>query len=386
MFYGSGLKSNDQHFNNPRYGEEMQYVKLDGSIGDCEPVLPSFDGLKEIVDGEVTYHLPRIDEEDSLHELVSHVMGIIAMKPFYIAETDIPWMLTFMDGFRDFAEQQENIPGLRLGFDMKTVKGWALSGTKQTYSEYQVSEPNFIDLSRKFTCIDVIINHLYGFEIITHITSDNPDHERFRDESILVAGAVFGFESDYRATMPQLPKDSLDFIYERRFKTVMSQHYFRGAQGFFTVPKGMAVEFDFETNGFALKEGDTAMFQVERFYTTDGGWRDGYTPSGVTLISDSKLDYAYRFIPVLRATLIENKQPDGQSLFINLPINWITHIVKMPYGLGEREFSITKIINHENPPVIDQKHEQKVYDHVKLKANEDADTMDAILRDLYPHR
>jgi hypothetical protein len=36
--------------------------------------------------------------------------------------------------------------------------------------------------------------------------------------------------------------------------------------------------------------------------------------------------------------------------------------------------------------VIDPKHEQRIYDHVKLKANEEADTMDAILRDLYPNR
>lgn len=363
----------------------MQYVKLDGSISDCEPLAPSFDGLKEIVDGEVIYHLPRIDEHASLHELVSHVMGIVAMKPFYIAETDIPWMLTFMDGLRDFVEQQAHKPELRFGFDRNTVKGFALAGTRHTYNEYHVANPNFIDLSRRFACIDVIINHIYGFEMLTRITSDNPEHERVRDELIVVASAVFG-DDDQRGSVYLLPRDSLDFMYERRFKTVMSQNYFKGAKGFFTVPKGMAIEFDFETNGFALKEGDTAMFEVERFYTTDGGWRDGHAHSGETVMLDTSKDYIFRFIPILRATLGSKNQPDGHSLVINLPINWITHIVKMPYGLGEREFSITRVINHENPPVIDQNYEQRVYDHVKLKVNEEADTMDALLRDLYPNR
>lgn len=362
----------------------MKYVKLDGSIGECEPASPSFEDLKEIVDGEINYHLPRIDAHSSLDELVSHVMGIISMKPFYLSVTDIPWMLAYMEGLRDFAIQRDEEPGLRFGYNMNTIEAYALSGTREAYSKREIPKPNFIDLSRRFTCIELIVNHLYGFELVTRIESDNPEHERSRVESVLIGGTLYGL--DDAASARYFPKDALDFIYDRRFKTIMSQDYFKRSCGFFTVPKGMAIEFNFETNGFSLKEGDTAMYEVDRFYTTQGGWRDGYEFSGRPAIYDGSNGHVFRFIPILRSTMKDNKESRDDGFVVYIPLNWMTHIVKMPYGFGERNFSVTRISNHEYPPVIDHQRENKLYDYVERKANEEADAMDAILMGLSGRR
>lgn len=363
----------------------MQYLKLDGSAGECEAVAPSFEALRENVDDETVYHLPRVNEHASLHDLVTHVMGIISMKPFYIAESDIPWMLAYLDGLRSFLEQTDTHE-FRFGYDRNILKRYSLSGTRYTYNENNDPKPNFVELSRRFACIDVLLSHLYGFEMATEKESDDPENEHVDREYIIIAGALFGLDQDSRRSIEQCPADSLDFIYERQFKTGMSQDYFKRSIGFLRIPEGMQIHFDFDTDGVGLKEGDSAMFEVDRFFTTQGGWRDDYDFAGFPAVVNNVQKHAFRFIPILKSNLGGKKRSLTESILIHVPISWITHVIQLPHGFYDREFSVQRVTNHEYPPVVDEKYELMVYEYVESKANKEADEMEELLRKIHPNR
>jgi hypothetical protein len=373
----------------------MKYIGTDGEVGECEGLNSSIVDFLSINDGQKVILLPKPEQNYSLVDLIQIVKKIVAIQPPYLPADDIPWMLAYMEEFSRFVQAADSDKWQHFSFDGSLIKQYATHGTRRFHHEdTEKQAPNFIDLARRFTCLEIIHAHLYGFDLPACMFSKNsqqPDSSALDDSRLNEEDAVdvLGILRDepYSMYNPRhpFPRDGLDFFEEKRFKTVMSQNFFKRASAAFLIPEGMEIDFDLDDENLTLKSGNYGIIEIDRFYKTQGGWYDGGGPAGYPNSSSDEMLYSMMFIPTIKCNIGE-KNILSKALEINIPLNWITHFVQMPYDWNDRDFTISKIKTHKVQEPEDLDYDLAVQKMVSDKVTKYADGMEEMMNNLYRPR
>lgn len=352
----------------------MKFLKLDGTMGECTPYAANFDELRHQVDGEWCYVLPPIPADAHLDQVVASAMSIIAMKPPYLPESEIPWILAYMDGLIAFAMTNDEDAGYHF-YGKGKVARYTLSGTYGSRYDDEVQRPNFIELTRRFTAVELILIHLYGKRFYSRRSRPGKPE---RPACPYIVGMRDDLSSSYESH-PWFDRRCLDFMNNRRFKTEMTQGYFKGARGAFVIPAGM--QFKFQTNNGAeiIRAGACAPFEIDRFFATRGGWPDSYQLVGFPELADESSISTLDLIPTLRSSL-------GKSTFyrsepmLELPLSWITHIIRAPLLPTIQQISVQNVCDHNYPATVDTSLNESIRTKVYGQAVKEANEMNEAMR------
>lgn len=346
----------------------MKYIKIDGTVGECIPYAQSFQELLQEVGPAKCYVLPQIPAKASIAEVVDTTMSIIAMEPPYLPKSEIPWILAYMDGLITFASSYNEKEDKSYTHGTGKVAKYTTRGTGYSSDDDQPI-PNFIELTRRFAVVGIILDHLYGKRFYAR-------QARRGKEPRPVPPSIIGMRDDLSASYdnhPWFDRRCLDFMRDRGFKTDMTQGYYKGARGAFTIPPGMQLKFQTGRGDEILKSGDCAPFEVNRFYGTQGGWPDSYRLVGFPEHVDQLEIDTINDLPTLRSSLGKSSFYQNEPL-LHMPLSWISHLVKAPSFSSLSDIEVENVNKHVYPPMADtsMNHliKMKLYQEAIKEANE----------------
>lgn len=347
----------------------MKYIKIDGFVGECIPYAQSFQELLQPGSSGQCYALPPIPPKASIEEVVDAAMSIIAMEPPYLPKSELPWILAYMDGLITFASTYDEKKDNSYTHGMGKVAKYTTSGTGYSRDSDDCPRPNFIELTRRFTAVSLVLDFLYGKRFYVR-------QAKRGSEPRPVCPNIMGMRDDLSASYenhPWFDRRCLGFMSDRSFKTDMTQGYFKGARGAFIIPPGMQLKFQTSRGDEILKSGDCAPFEVNRFYGTQGGWPDGYRLVGFPEHVDQLEMDTINTLPTLRSSLGKSSFYQNEPL-LNMPLSWISHLVKAPSFSSLSDIEVENINKHVYPPIADtsMNHliKMKLYEEAIKEANE----------------
>lgn len=359
----------------------MKFTALDGTVKEVEvPEGDSFSIVTTTIEGCKSHIVPRINANSGLPEIILHVMKIVSLQPFYLKVKDIPWILGVLDHFHELVLENRNEHHTRFREDIEHFATIDCDRRSYRSAEENPHRPNFVDLSRRFFCLELLAAHLYGCTIhSTKVVNDDLDEDS--DEEVLV-GALYGDCGGFcrQASHPEFPIDSMEFLYDRQFKTRMSQNFFKRKEAVLMVPEGSSIKFDLGGKDFVFDSGSIVKFSVDRFYTTEGGWYDGGGPCGYPESSQNGVDCSLGLMPLIKSKIVFDVLR-GDSIDLYVPLDWITHFIDQRDSIMDLEYSIKRIPTHCHPDAVDETYETEVHDYVrKIKTEQAARTKEMFSR------
>ena len=316
----------------------MKYLTLDGKIAACEPLESIFRNSDGGGPEDFCLAQPSSHVFMDIHECIGHIMRILSSKPKYLSENDIPWILAYVDDFRVFCTKEDMC--------------WSPYGHYQLarnyihhicYSERDQSKPaehpDFISLTRTFVALDIIASHLHGFDvhvdcIIGHpgVITNKSLSNYSKDEGFMAEIWIDGIAKFSNNKNIEFYRDSIDFMHEKSFKTEMSQIYFKRARGKFKIPHGMGLAGgeDNDDDNQLMPSGYSSEFEIDRFYLTNGSWRDNYISELNPMIPEDKLQLGSRFDEPIYRCYLREEGVTRRDRIVNIPFSWITHSYGSP--------------------------------------------------------
>lgn len=178
------------------------------------------------------YPIPEIHHSATAADIVTHVMLIVASRPPYIRAGDVPWLLAYLQNFREFVLSHPY-----RSYDFAYYE--ALSGLSDS-----------ISVAKMAFAIDLVIHFTNGF----WIESGQSKPMRIFEDYV------------YENPFPS---------FDRRTKGVLTSEHFGGHIYECRVPAGVSVKL-FKGGTRAFQEGDTFYFIQDRFHGSESRLHEGY--------------------------------------------------------------------------------------------------------------
>lgn len=351
----------------------MKYIGQDGNVK--EMVVDSSLSVRYESRGHRHVHItPAIDNDSDLPAIIKHFMGVVATGPRYIDPYSIPWILSTLDAFHDYVSSDHKPEGdgdyrrKRRG-----IHDFAISGTSTYWhqeSEGKPPRPTFVELSRRFFCLELLLTHLYGGRVRTNKFFDPSRQEE--TEGITPMLSAKGESGRHDLSCRAFPHKALNFLGEKRFKTEMTQQFFKGTEAVFVVPEDGLLTLNDGGEKTVYGSGTVIIFEVERFYLSQGGW--GYDVASVALPESlaKGINYEFPFTPLLMC-----KQSIGPYSGVNIgmyvPLDWITHLIERTRGDLSPEHTITRVESCRYPQTTDASLDKTAEALVSSKIRRDID-------------
>lgn len=316
----------------------MNYLDLSGKPAACEPLGNIFNNIEGQGPEAFRFAQPSGHVFLDMQESISHIMRIVASKPKYLPESEIPWILAHIDDFRNFC-RNEDLCWRPFGF-YAIAKNYVHNACHGQLDGDYHEAPEFISLTRRFVALGIIKQHLYGFDI--HVdciigqpgVTTEPELSTYSEEEGFMAEIwVDGILKFSNNANIEFTKDSIDFLYEKKFKTTMSQDFFKRARGIFKIPDSMGLihDDDIKDEPQTIPSGYVSEFEIDRFYLTNGSWHDRAIPELNPFTSDDALHLVSGYDePFYRCYLRENGMTKRDKI-VNIPLSWVTHSYGRPF-------------------------------------------------------
>ena len=353
----------------------MKYLRQDGSVKEIE--VDSSLSVRYESRGDSHVHItPAIDNDSDLPTIILHFMGVVATAPRYIDPQNIPWILSTLNAFHAYLLSDE--PLKDRGEFKRDIHGFAISGTN-TYrddsDDGQPQLPTFLELSRRFFCLELLHTHLYGGRVRTNKFFDQCRQEE--TEGITSMLSVKKDSGRYDLSCRAFPLKALDFLGEKRFKTDMTQRFYKGSEVVFVVPDDGILTLNAGGQKTVYGNGTAIMCEIERFYRSQGGC--GYDVTSVALPESLArgINYEFHFSPTLMCK--QSIGPySGANIGMYVPLDWISHIVKRPRGQLSEEYTIKRVDSYCHPQSSNASLDKVAEDLVSSKIRRDIEAVRAM--------
>jgi hypothetical protein len=318
--------------------------------------------------GDRHVHIPpTIDSDSDLSTIILHFMGVVATAPRYIDLQSIPWILSTLDAFHAYICSDE--PPEDTYHSLRGIHDFAMSGTRWHQSDEGIPpRPTFVDLSRRFFCLELLAMHLYGGRVGTNKFFDQSRQEETEGITPMLSIKVDSGRGDLSCRA--FPMRATDFLHKKSFKTDMTQQFFKGAEVVFVVPDDGLLTLNAGGSKTVYSRGTAIICEIERFYLSQGGW--GYDVTSVALPESlaKGINYEFPFAPIMMA-----KQSIGSYSGVNIgmyvPLDWISHIVERPRGLLSLDHSIKRVESYRYPKSSDSAMDSAAESVVSAKISRD---------------
>lgn len=293
----------------------MKFFDLNGKVHEIEPCEEAV--IKKTVDGKVLYHTPKIKKSVTLGGAIDHISKIIATKPPYLRDGDIPWLLAHIYEWRKHFSRQRNVESMHSYF--RNVLN----------QRRPLPEIDFVYISRALFALDVIRSYLlFGYVRVGDRFRSNESHpEDVALESVLPEdfNKLRRWEFDERM--------GRNFEINKTFKSDMSKTWFSKSGIVVVVPEYEYLRIGDE----CIEAGGVLHCEVDRFNKTEIGHYDMVGRVGIPKSTGKTLE-EFEFYPLFKCSVFA---PTSRYAYCSafIPLYWITHT----------------LIEHDRPDYVEAK-------------------------------